>query len=133
MNSDKIRRYDELHPEEKELLDTFRTMKLNCDQAKFELYSYRLNDLIEKYENLIEIRKDTQALLFEILEELDKDDLSAIDVSAEELGRKREADLNNISNEIYLVQEYKAGFDEALSLIYNGTAEQLLIDEENNW
>lgn len=77
--------------------------------------------------------KDTQALLFEILEEIDKDGLSSIDVSAEELGRNREADLNNISNEIYLVEEYKAGFDEVLSLIYDGTAEQLLIDGENNW
>jgi hypothetical protein len=56
-----------------------------------------------------------------------------VDVSAKELGRNREADLNNISNEIYLVEEYKAGFDEVLSLIYDGTAEQLLIDEENYW
>jgi hypothetical protein len=39
-----------------------------------------------------------------------------VDVSAKELGRNREADLNNISNEIYLVEEYKAGFDEVLSL-----------------
>lgn len=78
------------------LIDCFRAMKLNHDQAQFELYSYRLNDLLAKYENLVEIRKDTQALLFEILEEIDKDGLSSIDVSAEELGQNREADLNNI-------------------------------------
>ena len=107
-------------------------MKLNHDQAQFELYSYRLNDLLAKYGNLVEMRKDTQALLFEILEEIDKDGLS-IDVSAEELGRNREADLNNISNEIYLVQEYKAGFDEALDMIYYGVAEQILIEDENKF
>ena len=133
MNSDEIRTYDELNIDEKELIDCFRTMKLNCDQARFELYSYRLNDILEKYENLIEMRKDTQALLFEMLEEIDKDGLSTIDVSAEELGRNREAELNNIKGELNILQEYKTGFDEALSLIYDGTAEQLLIQEENNW
>lgn len=60
---------------EKELLDTFRAMKLNYDQARFELYSYRLNDLIEKYENIVEMRKDAQALFFEIIKEIDKDGL----------------------------------------------------------
>ena len=40
---------------------------------------------------------------------------------------------DNIAEEVNIVQEYKAGFDEALSLIYDGTAEQLLIDEENSW
>ena len=133
MNSDEIRTYDELNIDEKELIDCFRTMKLNCDQAKFELYSYKLNDLLVKYENLIEMRKDTQALLFEMLEQIDEDGLSTIDVSAEELGRNREADLNHITEEIYLIEEYKAGFDEALHMIYTGVAEELLISEENNW
>ena len=40
---------------------------------------------------------------------------------------------NNIREEINIVEEYKLGFSEALQLIYNGTAEQLLIQEENNW
>ena len=52
----------------KKLLDTFRAMKVNYDQARFELYSYRINDLIEKYENIVEMRRDTQALFFEIME-----------------------------------------------------------------
>lgn len=128
----KIKTYNELNIDEKNLIDCFRAMKLNHDQAQFELYSYRLNDLLAKYGNLVEMRKDTQALLFEILEEIDKDGLS-IDVSAEELGRNREADLNNISNEIYLVQEYKAGFDEASDMIYYGVAEQILIEDENKF
>ena len=132
MNNDKIRTYNELDIDEKEILDTFRTMKLNHDQARFELYSYRLNDILVKYENLIEMRKDTQVLFFEILKEIDEYGLTSIDVCAEELGRNREADLNHINHEINIIQEYKVGFDEALTLIYDGTARQLLIDEEND-
>ena len=78
MNNEKIRTYNELNIEEKTLLDTMRTMKLSCDQARFELFSYKLTDLIETYEELIELRKDAQATLFDILEELDKNELSAI-------------------------------------------------------
>ena len=132
MNNDKIRTYNELDIDEKEILDTFRTMKLNHDQARFELYSYRLNDILVKYENLIVMRKDTQVLFFEILKEIDEYGLT-IDVCAEELGRNREADLNHINHEINIIQEYAVGFNEALSLIYDGTAEQILIQEESNW
>lgn len=68
-----------------------------------------------------------------MLEEIDEDGLTTIQVSAEELGRNREADLNHICHELNIIQEYKVGFDEALSLIYDGSAEQLLIQEETNW
>ena len=132
MNNDKIRTYNELGIDEKEILDTFRTMKLNHDQARFELYSYRLNDILVKYENLIEMRKDMQALLFEILKEIDEYGLTSIDVCAEELGRNRGADLNHINHELNIIHEYKVGFCEALTLIYDGTAERILIDGKNN-
>lgn len=75
INNEKIKTYNECNVDEKELLDTFRAMKLNYNQARFELYSYRLNDLIEKYENIVEMRRDAQALFFEIMEEIDKDGL----------------------------------------------------------
>ena len=133
INNEKIKTYDELNINEKELLDIFRTMKLNCDQARFELYSYRLNDLIQKYENIVEMRRDAQSLFFELLEEIDKDDLSTIDVSAEELGWNREADINHITHELNIIQEYAVGFKEALALIYDGTAERILIEDENSW
>lgn len=133
MNNEKIRTYNELNIEEKSLLDTMRTMKLSCDQARFELFSYKLTNLIETYEDMIELRKDAQATLFKILGELDKNELSAIDVNYEELGKNREVELNSINEELNIIKEYKLGFDEALMLIYDGTAEKLLIQEENNW
>ena len=133
MNNEKIRTYDELAPEEKEVMDTFRTMKLSYDQARFELFSYKLTGLHEKYGYLIELRKETQALLFDVLEEIDKNDLSSIHVDYEKLGRNRQVEADNIAEEVNIVQEYKAGFDVALHMIYSGVAEDLLIREENNW
>lgn len=64
MNSEKIKTYNELNIDEKNLIDCFRAMKLNHDQARFELYSYRLNDLLAKYENLVEMRKRHSSITF---------------------------------------------------------------------
>ena len=133
INNKKIKTYNECNVDEKELLDTFRAMKLNYDQARFELYSYRLNDLIEKYEKIVEMRRDAQALFFEIMEEIDKDGLSAIDVSYEKFGRNRQIEEDYINEELNVIREYKVGFDEALALIYDGTAEKILIQDECNW
>ena len=130
INNEKIKTYDELDIDEKELLDIFRTMKLGYDQARFELYSHRLNDLIEKYENIVEMRRDAQAAFFEILEQIDKDGLSAIDVSYEKFGRNRHVEEDYIHEELNVIREYKVGFDEALDLICRGVAEELLIREE---
>lgn len=68
-----------------------------------------------------------------MLEEIDKNDLSSIHVDYEKLGMNRQVELNNISEEVNIVQEYKVGFDEALALIYDGTAEKILIQDECNW
>jgi hypothetical protein len=132
-NNQKIKKYDELNVSEKEVIDCFRQMKLISDQACFELFSYKLTDLLNKYEDLLELRKETHALLFDILEEIDKNDLSSIHVDYEKIGRNRQMEADNIAEEVNIVQEYKAGFDEALDMIYSGVAEQLLINEENSW
>ncbi|MBE6511142.1 MAG: hypothetical protein E7Z74_07795 [Methanobrevibacter millerae] len=77
MNNDEIKRYDELNVDEKDVIDCFRQMKLLSDQARFELFSYKLTDLLNKYEDLLELRKETQALLLDVLEEIDKNELSS--------------------------------------------------------
>ena len=46
-----------------------------------------------------------------------------VHVDYEKLGMNRQVELNNISEEVNIVQEYKVGFDKALALIYDGTAE----------
>ena len=130
-NNQKIKTYDELNVSEKEVIDCFRQMKLISDQACFELFSYKLTDLLNKYEDLLELRKETHALLFDVLEEIEKNELS-IHIDYEKLGRNRQMEADNITEEVSIVQEYKVGFDDALDMIYSGVAEELLIRDENN-
>ena len=55
MNDERIKKYDELD-DEKEVLDVFRQMKLLADYNKFKLYKYKVEDLIEDYEELKKLR-----------------------------------------------------------------------------
>ena len=133
IDNQKIKAYDECNTDEKEVLDSFRKMKLMFDQARYELFSYKLTDLLEKYEDLLEMRQETQALLFDVLEEIDQHGLAGIDVDYEKLGRNRQAEADNIAEEVNVVTEYKTAFDEGLALISSGAAEQAIIDAENSW
>ena len=58
------------------VLDSFRKMKLLWDQARFEMFSYQLTDLLEKYEGLLELHKETRALLFDVLKKIDQHELA---------------------------------------------------------
>lgn len=55
MNNDKIRNYNELDVDEKEVIDAFRQMKLISDYNRFKLYKYKVENLINDYEQLKKI------------------------------------------------------------------------------
>ena len=69
MNNEKIRTYDELEDEEKEVLDSFRQMKLMYDHARFKLHKLQVENLIKDYEQLKKLREEIQAKYFSIYEE----------------------------------------------------------------
>ncbi len=79
------------------------------------------------------MRQKTHALLFTVLEEIDQHGLAGIDMDYEKLGRNRQAEADNISEEANIVKEYKVAFDEGLTLISSGVAEKVMIDMENSW
>ena len=133
IDNQKITTYNECNTDEQEVLDSFRKMKLMFDQARYELFSYKFKDLLEKYECLLEMRQEAQALLFTILDEIDQHGLSGIDVNYQKLGQNRQAEEDNIREEVNIVKEYKLAFDEGLALISSGAAEQAILDAENNW
>ena len=58
MTGDRFRKYDELEADEKEVLDVFRQMKLIADYNKFKLYKYKVENLIEDYEELKKLREE---------------------------------------------------------------------------
>ncbi len=49
---------------------------------------------------------------FDVLEEIDKHDLSCIDIDYEKIGRNRQAEADSIREELNVVNEYNVAFDE---------------------
>ena len=68
MDEEKIRTYDELEADEKEVLDVFRQMKLMSDYNRFKLYKFKIEDLIKDYEQLKQLRQDIQEKYFSVYE-----------------------------------------------------------------
>lgn len=132
MNEYKIRTYDELNVDEKEVIDAFRQMKLISDYNRFKLYKYKIEDLICDYEQLKKLREDIQVKYFTIYEELLDEDLVEGELSASDWGIIRDHENEIWSSELRLMDEFKTEFDIAIAMIKSGEAEQAIIDDENN-
>ena len=132
MNEDKIRTYDELNFEEKGLLDVFRQMKLMSDYNRFRFYNLKVENLIEKYEQLKQLREEIQGDYFSIYDELLAEELIEGELDASDWGITREHENEVWDAEVRLMSEIKANFDLAIKMIESGEAEQSIIDAENN-
>ncbi len=131
MNEDKIRTYDELNVDEKEMLDVFRQMKLASDYNKFRFYNLKVKALIEKYEQLKQLREEIQGDYFLLYGELIAEELIEGELDASDWGITREHENEVWDAELRLWSEIKANFDLAIKLIESGEAEQSIIDAEN--
>ena len=131
MNNDKIRKYDELEDDEKEVLDSFRKMKLMYDYARFKLHKLKVEDLINDYEQLKQLREGIQVKYFSIFEELQTEDLIEGEIDANSWGITRENENEVWNSELRLISNIKTNFDIAITMIECGEAEQFIIDEEN--
>lgn len=131
MNNEKIRTYDELEDEEKEVLDSFRKMKLMYDYARFKLHALQVEDLIKDYGQLKKLREEIQVKYFSIYEELLAEDLIEGELDASVWGITREHENEVWDSELRLMSDIKTNFDIAIHMIESGEAEQAIIDEEN--
>ena len=131
MDNDRIRKYDELEADEKEVLDVFRQMKLISDYNKFKLYKFKVEDLINDYEQLKKLREVIQVKYFSIYEELVTEELIEGELDASVWGITREHETETWDSELQLMSEIKTNFDITIKMIESGEAEQAIIDEEN--
>ena len=131
MNNDRIRTYDELNVDEKEVLDSFRKMKLMYDHARFKLHKLQVEDLINDYEQLKKLREGIQVKYFSIYEELLAEDLIEGELDASVWGITREHENEVWDSELRLMSDIKTNFDMAINMIESGEAEQAIIDDEN--
>ena len=131
MSNEKIKTYDECSADEKEVLDSFRQMKLLYDHARFRLYKNKVEELIEDYEELKKLREDIQFKYFSIYGELLAEDLIEGELDANIWGTTREHENETWDSEVRLMSDIKTNFDIALNMIESGEAEQAIIDEGN--
>ena len=132
MNDKKIRTYNELDDDEKEVLDSFRKMKLLYDHARFKLHRFQVENLIKDYEELKKLREEIQVKYFSIYEELLSEDLIEGELDASVWGITRDHENETWDTELRLMSEIKTNFDIAINMIESGEAEQAIIDDENN-
>lgn len=132
MNEEKIKTYDELEDDEKEVLDVFRQMKLISDYNRFKLFKYKVEDLINDYEQLKKLREDIQAKYFSVYDELLAEELIEGELDAGAWGITREHENETWDSEVRLMSDIKTNFDIAIKMIESGEAEQAIIDDENN-
>ena len=131
MNEDKIKTYDELDADEKEVLDSFRKIKLMYDHARFRLHRNQVEDLINDYEQLKNLREEIQVKYFSIYEELLAEDLIEGELDAGVWGITREHENEVWDSELRLISDITTNFDIAIAMIENGEAEKSIIDAEN--
>lgn len=131
MNKEKIRKYDELEDDEKEVLDSFRKMKLMYDHARFKLHRLQVENLIIDYEQLKKLREEIQVKYFSIYGELLAEDLIEGELDASIWGITREHENEKWDAELRLISDIKTNFDVAINMIESGEAEQNIIDAEN--
>ena len=132
MNNDRIKKYDELDVDEKEVLDSFRKMKLMYDHARFKLHKLQVENLINDYEQLKKLREEIQVKYFSIYEELLAEDLIEGELDAGIWGITREHENETWDAELRLMSDIKTQFDIGINMIESGEAEQAIIDDENN-
>ena len=131
MNKEKIKTYDECNVDEKEILDSFRKMKLMYDHARFKLHALQVEDIIKDYEQLKKLREEIQVKYFSIYEELLAEDLIEGELDASVWGITREHENEVWDSELRLMSDIKTNFDIDINMIESGEAEQAIIDEEN--
>ena len=131
MYNEKIKTYDGCSADEKEVLDSFRQMKLLYDHARFRLYKNKVEDLIEDYEELKKLREYIQFKYFSIYEDLIDEKLIEGELNADMWGLKRDQEKEIWDAELRLMSDIKTNFDIAIRMIESGEAEKSIIDAEN--
>ena len=132
MVEEKLRTYDELNHEEKELLDTFSELKLKADYNQFLFFKYKIEVLIDYYKQLIELRKLIQTKYFAAYEEMLKEGLIEGKMDVDVWQITRNAEDVNWNDELRVLDEINTQLEIAIKKIESGEAKQSIRDAQNN-
>lgn len=129
MINEKIKTYGELNIDEKEIVDSFCKMKLLYDHSRFKLYNHQIDDLIEDYQQLKQLREDIQEKYFSIFNQLQNETLLEGEIDTLTWAVNRETENDVWASEIRLMDTIKAEFEVAIGMIESGEAEKTILYE----
>ena len=131
MINEEIKIYNELNDEQKQIIDDFRTMKLNWDHARFSLYKFRIEDILSDYQKMLEFRAGIQLKYHDIIHDLNEDELIEGELDAHKWSTHREQEDLVWTAEMQLLDDVKGNFEMAIKMIESGEAEKSIIEAEN--
>ena len=95
-------------------------MKLISDYNRFKLYNFKVEDLINDYDELKKLREEIQVKYFSIYDELIEENLIEGEIDVCVWGTTREHENETWDSELKLMSEIKTNFDIVIKMIESG-------------
>ena len=109
--------------------DDLDLLKLELECEKFRLMSYQLDDLLEEYDKLMELRGNIQFKFFNTLENVKKNGLP-VKEDYERWEKIRIQERQGWDEEINLIADLKYDVDDNLKMLDNTKMRRMLINKE---
>ena len=104
-------------------------LQLDYDCERFRLMSYQLDNLLEEYDKLLELRENIQLKFFTTLENIKRNGID-VDEDYERWVKVRTSEREEWDSEIDLIVNLKYDIDDNLKLLDNSTMSRTLIKRE---
>ena len=111
--------------------DDLDLLKIELECEKFRLMSYQLDDLLEEYDKLMELRGNIQFKFFNTLENIKKNGLP-VKEDFERWEKIRTQERQGWDEEINLIADLKYDVDDNLKILDNTKMRRMLINKEVN-
>jgi len=109
--------------------DDLDRLKLELECEKFRLMSFQLDNLLEEYDKLIELRQSIQLKFFTTLENVKKNGIP-VKQDYERWEKIRTSERDGWNEEIDLIADLKYDVDDNLKILDNTKMRRILIDSE---
>ena len=109
--------------------DDLDLLKLELECERFRLMSYQLDDLLEEYDKLMELRANIQFKFFNALDNVKRNGL-AVKEDYERWEKIRTQEREGWDAEINLIADLKYDVDDNLKILDNTKMRRMLINKE---
>ncbi len=111
--------------------DEIEKLQLDLDCEKFRLMSFQLENLLEDYNKLLELRENIQLKFFQAMDNIKKNEIP-IDEDFTRWDETRTRERERWMWEINLIADLKYDIDDNLKILDNNKMQRLFIEKEIN-